>query len=163
MASKRKAPKMGTQYKEIVALGCLFEDGDCGHGYDWSCDHCPCTIEKNKYEQAKELSEGKHEITCKSCGRTQIAAEGFYRDHVGRFGFYHWSNVCRSCRSKQNYTRELERKTKFVPTKDILQLNRSTEKGFRYYMLNNPHYFTSIFSKACNEQNIKEEWENLKL
>jgi len=56
-------PKKNSQkYKKIASLGCKLEysntdwgeEYDCGHGYEWDCDYCPCTIEYQKAQMAAQ-------------------------------------------------------------------------------------------------------------
>jgi hypothetical protein len=56
-----KAPKQGKKFWEIVNRGCVLNrdpyngDCDCGHGYEWEYDDCPCNIE---YQKGKEAQDG---------------------------------------------------------------------------------------------------------
>jgi hypothetical protein len=43
-----------SEYNKVLKRGCGYEassgedtDGDCGHGYEWDCDHCPIVLEQD--------------------------------------------------------------------------------------------------------------------
>jgi hypothetical protein len=54
------APRPGSKrYEAVVKRGCggyrdQFGEFDCPHEYPWSCDHCPCLIEKQKAQPGEE-------------------------------------------------------------------------------------------------------------
>ena len=162
MTKSKKPPKIGKHYRAIVEKGCLTDAKfGCLRGYTWKCDDCPCVMEEIKKSEARLKSLGNYEKQCKKCKEVFFAKGNFYTREIDRYGFPQPDSICKQCADKQNFLYKQQSVKKVREVKDWGVFKRSTREGFKFYMQQNPDYFTGIFHKECTDANIEYEFNLL--